>query len=922
MLNPLKTSLFLALSACCASQVIAQSPKKAVAVAAPEKISTIEGITEYRFKNGLKVLLFPDQTKQTATVNVTYLVGSKFENYGETGMAHLLEHMVFKGTPKHPDIPNELSVHGARPNGSTFTDRTNYYETFSATDENMNWALDMEADRMVNSYIAKVELDKEFSVVRNEMESGENDPSNVLFERLMSTAYLWHNYGKSTIGNRADVERVPIDRLQAFYHKYYQPDNAVLTVSGKFDPAKVLGIINQKFGTIAKPARVLPPMYTVEPTQDGERSVTIRRVGDVNLVGTLYHVPSGSHPDFAPMSITQGLLIQQPSGRLYKNLIDTKLASSVDGATFAFKDPSFMLLLATVAKGKSPDSVKNILINTVEDFTAQKPTVADVERVKTKMLKDIELELSSSEQVGLDMSEYIAQGDWRLLFYERDQLAKVTPDDVMRVAGKYFKESNRSLGVFIPTAKPDRAEIEAAPDLNTMLKGYAGSQKTVEGEVFAATPANIQSRLTTTTALNGVTLNLLPKKNRGEAVNAQVMLHFGNESALQNKGAATWATVSLLDKGTKSKSRQQIQDEFDRLKAQVSFSGGTDQVTASIQTTRQNLPAVLQLVAEILKEPAFPANELDKFKTEQITTLEAQRSDPTAIAVAELSRYMDAYPKSDPRYVSTIDEQEADIKALTQADLENFHKSFFGASNANITVVGDFETTKVKAAIISALGDWKSPVPFARLMAKVKQQPAINKNFETPDKANAFFYGKQNVHMAAKDPDYPALVMANYMIGGGFLNSRLATRIRQKEGISYGVGSGLQADINDPNAAGFTFYAIYAPENLKRLNAAFKEEIDKVTQTGFTETELAEAKKGYLQSREVTLAQDASLAGVLNTYSFEGEKIAYWQKRNDDIAKLTLQQVNDAIKKHLSSANITIVKAGDFTKKKSETPSK
>lgn len=922
MLKPLKTSLFFALTAFCTTQINAQATKKAAVGTTPEKIITIEGITEYRLKNGLKILLFPDQTKQTATVNVTYLVGSKFENYGETGMAHLLEHMVFKGTPKHRDIPNELTVHGARPNGSTFTDRTNYYETFSATDENMNWALDLEADRMVNSFIAKTELDKEFSVVRNEMESGENDPLGVLWERMISTAYLWHNYGKSTIGNRSDVEQVPIDRLQAFYRKYYQPDNAVLIVSGKFEPAKVLGIISQKFGTIAKPTRVLPPMYTVEPTQDGERSVTLRRTGDVHLAATLYHIPSGSHPDFAPVKIAEGLLLQKPSGRLYKSLVDAKLASSVEGETLALKDPTFVFLYATVAKDKSSDSVKNILISTVENFASQKPTTAEVERVKTKMLKDIELELSSSEQVGLDLSEYIAQGDWRLFFYERDQLAKVTPEDVVRVTDKYFKQANRTMGVFIPTPKPDRAEIAAAPDLTAMLKGYAGSQKTAEGEVFVATPANIQSRLTTTTAINGITLNLLPKKNRGEAVNAQIVLHLGNEASLQNKGAATWAIVSMLDKGTKNKSRQQIQDEFDQLKAQVSFSGGTDLVMANIQTTRQNLPAVIQLVTEILKEPAFPANELDKYKTEQITTLEAQRSDPTNIAILELSRYMDAYPKGDPRHVQTIDEQEADIKALSAADLESFHKGFFGASNAYITVVGDFETTKTKSAIISALGDWKSPVPFARLKARVKQQLAINQNFITPDKANAFFFGKLNIPIAAKNPDYAALAIADYMIGGGFLNSRLATRIRQKEGISYGVGSGLDADINDPNATSISFYAIYAPENLKRLDAAFKEEIDKVTQTGFTEKELAEAKKGYLQSREVTLAQDASLTGILNTYSFEEEKMAYWQKRNDDIAKLTLQQVNDTIKKYLNSSNINIVKAGDFDKKKPATPAK
>src|SRR3984893_14923991 len=244
-----------------------------------ERVTSVEGITEYRLANGLRVLLFPDPSKQTVTVNMTYLVGSAVEDYGETGMAHLLEHMVFKGSPKHTNIPQELTSHGARPNGSTSYDRTNYFETFSATDENLNWALDLESDRMVNSFIAKKDLDSEMTVVRNEFEQGENSPINVLNERVMETAYLWHNYGHPTIGARSDIEKVPIEHLQAFYRTYYQPDNAVLIVAGKFDENKTLELIQRKFGSIPKPTRDLPCPYTAEPTQDGQREVTLRRVG-------------------------------------------------------------------------------------------------------------------------------------------------------------------------------------------------------------------------------------------------------------------------------------------------------------------------------------------------------------------------------------------------------------------------------------------------------------------------------------------------------------------------------------------------------------------------------------------------------------------------------------------------------------------
>jgi len=335
------------------------SPANTASLPIPEKITSAEGITEYKLANGLKVLLFPDPSKQTITVNITYLVGSRHEGYGETGMSHLLEHMVFKGTKeKHKEVAKEISDHGAQFNGTTWLDRTNYFETFAATDENLDWALDMEADRMVNSRIAKSELETEMTVVRNEFEMGENDPGSVLMERVISTAFLWHNYGNSTIGARSDIEKVPIENLQAYYRKYYQPDNAVLLVAGKFDPIKTLALVNQKFGIIPKPSRELTKTFTAEPTQDGEREVSLRRVGDVQVVGMAYHIPSGLHPDFIACDVLADILTDAPSGRLYKALIDTKKASSQFGMSFQLKEPGLAYFGAEVLKEKSIDSVK------------------------------------------------------------------------------------------------------------------------------------------------------------------------------------------------------------------------------------------------------------------------------------------------------------------------------------------------------------------------------------------------------------------------------------------------------------------------------------------------------------------------------------------------------------------------------------
>lgn len=875
-----------------------------------ERVTTVEGITEYRLANGLRVLLFPDQSKQTATVNITYLVGSRHENYGETGMAHLLEHMLFKGSPGHTNIPQELTEHGSRPNGSTSWDRTNYFETFSATDVNLEWAIKLEADRMINSFIAKKDLDSEMTVVRNEFESGENSPFGVAIKRLMGAAYDWHNYGKLPIGNRSDLENVPIDRLQAFYRKYYQPDNAVLLVAGKFEPAKTLQLIADNFGPIPRPARVLQPIYTVEPTQDGERTVTVRRTGDTQLVMAGYHIPSGSHPDFAAIDILSQVLGDSPSGRLHKSLVEAKKAASIGAFDLQLHDPGEALFFAEVRKENSLDVARDTLVQTIEELASKAPTAEEVDRARTSLLKNIDLTLNSADRVGLEMSEWIAIGDWRLLFINRDRLRKVTPADVQRVAAAYLKASNRTVALFVPSEKPDRSEIPPAPDVAAIVKDYKGEAAVSEGEAFDPSPANVESR-TTRIDIGGLKLALVPKKTRGKTVVATMTLRFGDEKSLMNRQTAGSLAGDMLMRGTSKHTRQQIQDEFDKLKARASVGGSPTSAFVSIETIRENLPAVLKLAAEILREPSFPATEFEQLKQEELAAIESQRSEPQAAAFVVFSRHMNPYPKGDVRYVSTPDEDIAEVKAATLEDVKKFYSDFYGASAGELAVVGDFDAKEIEKLVADSFAGWKNPHPYSRLVSIYREISPINQQIETPDKANAFFVGGARLNLRDDDTDYPALVLGNYMLGGGFLNSRLAVRIRQKEGLSYGVGSSLNASSLDKNGQ-FTASAIYAPQNAAKLEAAIKEEIARVLKDGFTAEEVEAAKKGYLQSRQLSRAQDAELARRLASFRFLNRTLTWDAEFEKKVATLTPDEIAGAMRRHIDLSKLTIVKAGDF----------
>jgi zinc protease len=878
-----------------------------------ERVTTVEGITEYRLENGLRVLLFPDRTKQTITVNITYLVGSRHENYGETGMAHLLEHLLFKGTPNHTNIVEEMTARGTRRNGSTSWDRTNYYETFAANEENLRWALELESDRMVNSFVAKKDLDSEMTVVRNELERSENDVERTMVFRLFSGAFQWHNYGKKPVGERSDIENVPIDRLQAFYKYYYQPDNAVLLLTGRFDEMKTIELANEYFGKIPKPARELRKFYTTEPVQDGERVVTMRRVGDIQLLAAAYHIPSGAHPDASTAAILTRILGDSPSGRLHKALIEGKKASLVASDIYALADPGLVYVGAGLGPDQPLEQARDTMLEVVEEIAKNPVTKEEVDRARGQLLKQIELTLTSSETLGMQLSEWIAKGDWRLLFIHRDRLRKVMPEEVQRVAALYFKPANRTMVYFIPTAKPDRTEIPPKPDVLALVKDYKGDVALEEGENFDPSPINIDSRTHHSSTPGGLKLALLPKKTRGATVVANLTLEMGDEKSLTNRVADSQLAALMLDRGSARHSRQQIKDEFDKLRAQVSIVPGESSVNLTIETTRDNLPAVLRLVGEILREPSFPANEFEQLKQETLASIEIERGEPTVVASIAMERHIKPYPKGHPKYVYTKEEEIAELKAAKLENVKKFHSEFYGAQSGELAVVGDFNEKEITKLAGEIFGKWKSQRPFKRISESYKDVGIRNQSFETPDKANAFFIAAINLNLRDDDLDYPALVLGNYMLGGAVGNSRLMARIRGKEGLSYGVASRLQVSSLDKNGY-FTGYAIYAPQNAAKVEAAFKDEITRALKDGFTANEVKTAKNGWLQLRKVARSQDKELAEKLRNFAYLSRNLEWDAEFEKKVEALTPEQINAAMRKYIDPAKLSIIKAGDFAK--------
>ena len=877
-------------------------------------VTTVEGISEYRLPNGLQVLLVPDDSKPTTTVNVTYRVGSRHEGYGETGMAHLLEHLIFKGTPTTRNVLGELSKRGARANGTTSYDRTNYFASWSANDETLRWYLSWQADAMVNSFIARADLDTEMTVVRNEMESGENSPSRILLQQTMSAMYQWHNYGKSIIGARTDVENVAIENLQAFYRKHYQPDNATLIVAGKFDTARVLGWVQQYFGPLPRPQRVLVPSYTLDPAQDGERTVTLRRVGGNPLVYIGYHVPPGSHPDAAAVQVLAQVLGDTPGGRLHKRVVERQLAASTFGFAWTLAEPSVLFLGGQLAPGQDVEKARTEMLATLDSLAAEPVTAEELERARTQLLNAWEQGFTDPETVGVQLSEAIGLGDWRLFFLDRDNIRKLTLGDVQRVAVERLKRDNRTVGTYLPTPQPDRAPAPQRVDVAALVKDYRGEESKTQVESFDPTPANLDARTTTAALPSGMKLGLLPKGARGGVVQARLKLNYGDVESLRGRQGQGSMLAAMLDKGGAGLTRQQISDQFDRLRAEVGFGAEEQSLVVSITTRREQLPEVLRLVGRLVREPALPPEALEEQRRARLAAIERSRDEPGSVVSMALDRHDNPYPRGDLRHAASFEEQVQDTQALSIDKLRDFHRRFYSAAHAEFAAVGDFDPAAVRAALEPSFGDWRAPapraLPYVRAPRPFIAATPVRLQLRTPDKQNANLRLHLPLPVRENDADYPALMVANELLSAG-PGSRLWERVREREGLSYGVGSGIGWNPFEPNSR-FVIGGIFAPQNLARMEAALVEETNRARREGFTREEFQRLRDGLLQQRRLTRAQDAAVAAGLLRNLHLGRTFAVSQQVDDALAALTVEQVNEALRKYIDPARWALAWGGDF----------
>ncbi|MDQ3232036.1 MAG: insulinase family protein, partial [Pseudobdellovibrionaceae bacterium] len=672
-------------------------------------------------------------------------------------------------------------------------------------------------------------------------------------------------------------------------------------------------LINKFFGPIPKPTRALVPTYTMEPVQEGERTLVLQRNGDQAAVGVAYHTVAGSHPEFPAVQAMTSALTEKPSGLLYKELVEKGYAVEVDADALQLAEPGLIVFVAKVAKGKDPKEVSKRLTDILDKLKPAQFTQSDVTRFQANFSRSFDLAMTDSASVAIYLSEWASRGDWRLMFLNRDRVDNLNLAQ-LQGALKFLKPSNRTVGLFVPTQNLDKVAETGKVDVAAALKDYKGRPEVAAGEHFEASLANLQKRTQYSELPNGMKVALTPKKSRGAPVSFRFDLMVGSEADLKDRLVALHVLPKLMMRGTRKHDYLALNDQLALTK--TSFNGFSDwsldnpgKVVFAGTTVGANLDKAMDLATEILMQPSFDPQQFQLVKQEYLARLKEAALDPDALTNREVTRTMAAAAPSDVRYIPTIEEEIKLLEKLTVNDVKSVYSKLVGASAGQFVAVGDLDAEKLKKQLNASVGQWRSPKGFQAITYKHQPVKADIKTFNTPDKKGANVSIVQPMALKDSDPNYPALRIASNILGTGG-TSRIFGRLRQKEGLSYGAGGMIRAD--QKNDMGYLLaYAICAPQNVDKSVTAIREELVKFQKEGVTADELTTAKQAYAESKKNMLMRDASIVEVLSRNMELGRDLSYDIKIDDAIAKVDMAAVNAAVKEVVKPDQLTVITALD-----------
>jgi zinc protease len=882
---------------------------------------------KYTLPNGLQVILHEDHSTPIVTTNVWYHVGSKNERPGRTGFAHLFEHMMFQGTKHHVgDYFGPLQEAGAKLNGSTNQDRTNYFETVPSN--YLELALWMESDRMgfLLPAMSQEKLDNQRDVVKNERrQSYENRPYGLVPETVAAALYPpEHPYSWPTIGSMADISKASREDISMFFRRYYHPANASLCVAGDFDPAEAKRLVAKYFGPIpAGPeAKKLPPMPA--RLSEEKRIQMSDRVGLPRLYLVWPTVPSFADDEPA-LDILADVLATGKTSRLEKTLVREKqLAQEVMVGQMSQEIDGGLIVVATARPGHSIAEMEKVIHEEVRRIQEHPPTAEEISRAINRMETQLVRSLESVGGLADRLNRYnVMTGDPGYQTKEFERYLKVTPEDVQRVAKKYLGAGRLVLEVLPgkePTITPDpripaakkREELAQLPDSAPEIPPAKESVEDSDRQTLPSpkpTPKFTLPPFQRTKLSNGMEL-LVVEKHALPTVALNLLFRTGRSSEPPEKLGLAGLMANVWDEGTKERSAEQIADQLAGIGATLSFSTGWDSSAARLFTLKRHLTEALTLYADVLRNPAFPEKGLEREKNIALGQLVQLRNEPNALAQLAIAPtlYSAAHPYGRPSFGTP-----ATLKSISHADLADFYRIQIRPDQATLIAVGDVTAAELTAELEKVFAGWNAAAdsPEVKLPAPPDPKPARIILVDKPGAAQSVIAVAQ-IGPARTSPDYHALTVMNAIFGGQFM-SRLNMNLRESKGYTYGARSMFDWRVRQPGpfiAAASVQTAVTAPalvEFLKEFQGMAGAKPIDPKELDFSKTYLT---RGYPADFETP----SQIAGQLETLVEFGLPDDYFSAYIPKIEAVSTADVLEAAKKHLDLDHLAIVIVADRAK--------
>ncbi|MBB4804676.1 zinc protease [Flavobacterium nitrogenifigens] len=897
-----------------------------------KKIKELGGIEEYLYQpNGMSVLLLQDNASPVATVQIVYRVGSKHEVLGNTGSTHLLEHLMFKGTPTFNKkngntITDVLQNTGAQLNATTWYDRTNYFETLPS--DKIELAIQIEADRMRNSLLTKEDKDAEMTVVRNEFERGENNPNSLLDKEIWASAYIAHPYHHSTIGWKSDIEKAPIEVLKNFYNTYYWPDNATLTIIGDFRKENVFELIEKYFGKITKAPHVMPQPYTEEPQQYGPRKITVRKPGELGVVNKAYKIPGALHEDLPALGILAQIIGNGPSAILNKTFVDTRMGIYSYASATEFKEVGLFTIGVGFPTTSKHEDIDAKISEVVAKIQKEGVTQDEVNRVVAKISAQTILARDGSGVIASALNEAIAAGDWTDYITGVDRLKKVTPADVLRVANKYLVEDQSTTGYFIPKQSGSQNK-NAAQASHYIGENGPFYYRHPEGEhshneSLPATSFSQENKLEENNALettieksasafkrekvSGIDV-VSVKTSAKDFVTVAASISLGNYASETKNDIIPALTASMLSKGTTLNDKFKFSEKLQKLGVTLNVNASTFKINIGFKCLKKDLDQVIALLAEELRNPLFDAKEFENLKQQFIGNTQQDLNDPGERGSIALSQSI--YPKTNPNYSLSVEDNIENIKKATLEEVKAFHKKYFGTASMRLVIVGDTDGANLNASLKKSFKNWNGGVTEKLKFEEASKAASKTEVVTIPEKPSAELFIGQFTGLKRADADYIPFYIGNYTLGAGFAG-RLMQTVRDNDGLTYNISSGLGGNIE---TGGYWFVnASFNPNLFQKGLDATMVQVDKWVKEGITSTELENKKTNLIGSFKVGMSTTNGMARTILSFIERGLEPNYIEQYPKDIEKATLQQVNDAIKKYVQLDKMIIIKSGSLDK--------